>query len=225
MILVKDLLGVGEIDLLFGPLVPRELRDPLEERPDHLVLGRLRARALQSSEFAIDLGPLLLGEVEFGDTVAHLLDVVSLLLFAELLLDRLELLSQEHLTLPFTEFGLDLRLDILLSVDPGELTLDRKQARTHPLLVVEQFKQFLLVGRLQLQVERNQIRKRTRLVHALDQLVQRLGRNSSTRAELSSPIPQLLIQSLEGRVLVVLGLQRIHIEEDGVQHGLAFLVI
>src|SRR2546422_5157155 len=44
-------------------------------------------------------------------------------LVAQLLADRLQLLAQQHLTLPLAQLLLDLRLDLLLSVDDADLAL------------------------------------------------------------------------------------------------------
>ena len=91
----------------------------------------------------------------------HLLDVVSLLLLAELLLDRLELLPQEHLPLTLAELGLDLRLDVLLGVDARELPFDRRPAtermRASSSRSLE--KPLLVFAVSKLQVERDEIRR------------------------------------------------------------------
>src|SRR5690606_41219573 len=94
VVLLGDLLRARAIDLLLAPLLPGQLRHPLEEGADDLVLGRLRARALESPELALHLGALLLAELELLDALTHLLDAVALLLLAELLLDRLDLAAQ-----------------------------------------------------------------------------------------------------------------------------------
>ena len=73
--------------------------------------------------------------IERLEALTHLLDVVALFLLTELLLNRLELLTQQHLALPLTELRLDLGLDVLLSIDPGELPFDCHQARPHAFLI------------------------------------------------------------------------------------------
>src|SRR2546422_5002325 len=44
-------------------------------------------------------------------------------LVAQLLADRLQLLAQQHLALPLAQLLLDLRLDLLLSVEDADLAL------------------------------------------------------------------------------------------------------
>jgi hypothetical protein len=225
VVLLQDLLRERQIDLLFGALVPRQLGHPLEERADDLVFGRLRARALQALELTIDLGALILGELEGLDALTHLLDVVAFLLFAELLLDRLELLTEQHLALPLAELRLHLGLDVLLRIDARELALDREEAFAHTLLVVEQLEQTLLLGRLQLEVERDQVGERTRLFDALDQLVESFGGYAAACSQLGRAIAELAVERLERRILGLLRLPALHLQEHGVQHGLPLGVV
>ena len=59
----------------------------------------------------------------------------------------------------------------------------------------------LLVRGLQLEVERHQVRERTGILHPLDQLVQRLGRNAATGARARRPGPAAhVVERLERRV-------------------------
>ena len=225
VVLVQDLLGASQVDLLLCALLPRQLGDPLEEGADDLVLGRLRARALEPPELTIHLRRLLLGQLELLDALPHLLYVVSLLFLSELLLDRLQLLAQQHLALALTELGLDLGLDVFLSVHPRQLALDRNEHLAHAFLVVEQLEKSLLLGGLQLDVERNQIRERAGVVDALYELVQRLGRHSAAGPELGGTIPQLTVQRLEGGILGLSRLLALHLQDDRVQHRLTLAVV
>jgi AraC-like DNA-binding protein len=62
----------------------------------------------------------------------------------------------------------DARLDVLLGLDAGELPLDGHEGPPHPLLVVEDLEQLLLVRRGQFQIEGHQVREGPGIVHALD---------------------------------------------------------
>ncbi len=64
VVLVEDLGGVLEVDLLLGAGVPRQLGDGLEIGTDHLRLHRLAAHARQASELAVDLLAHVLGQLE-----------------------------------------------------------------------------------------------------------------------------------------------------------------
>ena len=66
------------------------------------------------------------GQLQRFELLAQLADLVgAVFAVAELLLDCLELLAQEHLALPLAQLLLDLRLDVGLRVDHGDLTLRR----------------------------------------------------------------------------------------------------
>ena len=58
----------------------------------------------------------------------------ALVVLAQLLLDRLELLAQEHLALPLAQLLLDLRLDVLLRLEHADLALHVDQHAAEPLL-------------------------------------------------------------------------------------------
>src|SRR3989449_10570376 len=78
-------------------------------------------------------------------------------LLAQLLADRLQLLAQQHLTLPLAQLLLDLRLDLLLSVDDADLALDVDQHPPQSLLDCEGLEQRLALGRFHLEVPRHEI--------------------------------------------------------------------
>ncbi len=225
MVLLQNLLSAREVDLVLGPLVPRQLRDPFEVGPDDLVLGRLWARALQPPKLAVHLRALLFVELELFEALTHLLDVVALLLLTELLLNRLELLAQEHLALPLTQLGLDLGLDVFLSVDARQLPLDGHERGPHAHLVVEHLQELLLVLRRKLQIEGHEVGERPGVVDALDELVQRLGRYASSGSQLGRPVPELAIQGLERRLLGVGGTLAVHREQHRVQHALPLVLV
>ncbi len=66
-------------------------------------------QALQAGELAIGLAADLLGQLEGVELLAQLVGLgLHLVLLAQLLLDRLELLAQEVLALGLVELGLDL---------------------------------------------------------------------------------------------------------------------
>ena len=113
VVVVEDLARVLQIQVVLGLLVPGQRGDPLEVRANHPVLGHRRLQASEAGELALhllvhDLGQL--DRIQLPPQLAYLgLDLVGL---AELLLDRLELLAQEVLTLSLVELGLDLGLDL-----------------------------------------------------------------------------------------------------------------
>src|SRR2546425_12937239 len=71
--------------------------------------------------------------------------------------DRLQLLAQQHLTLPLAQLLLDLRLDLLLSVDDADLALHVHQHAPQSLLDREDLEQCLALGRLHVEVARHEV--------------------------------------------------------------------
>ena len=59
----------------------------------------------------------------------------------------------------------------------------------------------------------------------MDELVERLRRNAATGTELGRPVTQLAVERLKRGGLNVSRLERFHLEKDGVQHRLPFLVV
>ena len=89
---------------------------------------------LEPAELAVDFLAALLGQLERGELLAQLLELVPLVVLAQLLPDRLELLAQEHLALPLAQLLLDLRLDVLLGLEHPDLALHVHQHAAQPLL-------------------------------------------------------------------------------------------
>src|ERR1700681_1075267 len=113
-----------QIKLIIGSLVPRKLRDPLEVRPNHLRFHRLAAGSLETPELALDFGARLFRELQLRELVAKVRDLLARIVVSKFLLDRLELLAQVHLALPFAQLLLNLRLDVFLSLQQTNLPLD-----------------------------------------------------------------------------------------------------
>ena len=82
----------------------------------------------------------------------------------------------------------------------------------------------LVLGR-ELEVEGDQIRERARVLDALDQLVERLGGNATTGAELGGAVAQLPVERLEGGIVLHARPLALHLQEDGAQHVVALLLV
>ena len=120
---------------------------------------------------------------------------------------------------------MDTGLDLLLGVETSQLAFYCHERRAHALLIVERFEKRLLILGRQLEVERYQIRECPRLVHALDQLVECLGRHTASGSQLGCAVPQLLIESLKGRIVDVRVRLTVHLEENRPQHLLTLGLI
>ena len=221
MVLLEDLLGAVQVELVVGALAPGQLGDPLQVGADDLVLRGLGRRPVEPAQLALDFVARGVAQLQLGDPVAQLVRLVALALLAELLADLLHLLAQKHLALALAEFLLDLGLDVLVGIDPHQLPLDRHQRGPHPVLVAEGFEQLLLLGRRQLQVEGHEVGKRAGLVDSLDQLVQRFGRHTAPGPELGGPFPQFLVECLEPGVLLVGRSVSVDRDQGGLEHRLA----
>ena len=147
VVLVEDLAGVLDVEVVLGLLRPGQLDQPLEVGADDAVLGGGRRQPLQPAELALGLLPRLLGQLRLLDPLAQLVDLGLLLVaLPQLLLDRLQLLAQEVLALALVDLRLDLRLD--LGAEPHHLQLAGEDLRepAQPLRDVDLLEQLLLLG-------------------------------------------------------------------------------
>src|SRR4051794_3278639 len=128
VVLVERLARLRQVEVVHRLLRPRQRGEPLQVCADHAVLGGLRRQALEAVELALGLLHAVLGQPRGLDLLAQLARLGLLLVdFAELVLDRLQLLAQEVLALALLHLRLDLRLD--LRADGGQLELPREHLR------------------------------------------------------------------------------------------------
>jgi hypothetical protein len=146
---VQDLARMGDVQVVLGALRPRQVDEPLEVGADHAVLGRCLRQPLEAPQLALGGLLRLLGQLGGLQALAQLGDLGLLLVaLAQFLLDRLQLLAQEVLTLALVELRLDLRLDLRPELDhlefAGEDLRQAPQALGHVDLLQELL---LLLGR------------------------------------------------------------------------------
>ena len=170
VVLVEDRRGAGEVEVLLAARAPRQLGDRLEVGADDLRLHRLAVHPRQRAELAVDLRLRDLGQLEGGELLLQLGQAPVVVALAELLLDRLELLAQEHLPLAVAELLLDLRLDLRLGVEHGDLPLHRDQHTAQPLLDRSRLEQRLPLRVRQLDVRRHQVGEVRRLADLGEEL-------------------------------------------------------
>ena len=134
VVLIEDASRLAEVEVVLRADVPRDLEHPVEVRPDPAVLRALLAGPLETVQLALDLGADVLGHagaLEASPVTGR--DVVAA--FAELLLDRLELLAQQEVSLgllhPLVDLGANLLAHRRVSEhvlgpadEPGESLLD-----------------------------------------------------------------------------------------------------
>ncbi len=133
MILVEDAPCPVEIEVVGGEHVPWKREDPLEIRADDAVLGRRRRQLGEPLELPASLAIDLLWQAGLVDPTSELreLGLISVCL-AELLLDRLQLLSQHVLALRLLHLGLNLRLDLRAQLEGLELAVQDHGERPEP---------------------------------------------------------------------------------------------
>ncbi len=205
VVLVQDARGLGNVQLLLGARVPGQLRDRLEIRADDLRLHRLAADASQPVPLPVDLLAGILREIQSVELRLELLEPVvgGAVAFAQLLLDRLELLAQVHLALAAADLFLDLGLDVLLGREHLDLPLDADQDAAQPVLDRERLQESLLVGNRDVEVSGHQVRQPSGLVDLRQDLLDRLVGKAQLLAELGRALAGLAVQAGEGRVVRV----------------------
>ncbi len=129
VVLVQDPLRLHDVEVLLAPRRPGKLGDELEVVAKHLRLHRLAGETLELLPLPVDLLADVLGQDESLELLLEPLQVVvPVLALAQLLLNRLQLLAEEHLPLPVAQLLLDLRLDLFLRVEDVDLPLDVDRA-------------------------------------------------------------------------------------------------
>ncbi len=165
-----------QVEVVLGRLVPRKRGDPLEVTAHDSVLGHRRLQALEPAELSVDLLAHLLGQLDGSELLAQLGDLrLDLVGFAELLLDRLQLLAEEVLTLTLLELGLHLRLDLGSDRDHLELPGQDLRESAQPLGDVELLQQRLLLVGLQPQRAGDQVGQAARILDVGDHDLQLFG--------------------------------------------------
>ena len=129
VVLLENLGRARNVHAFIGALRPRQLADGLEVGANDLRLHALGPHPFESIELALDLLACRLRELQGLELFVQLLEVLSAAVVAELSLDGLELLAQEHLALAVAELLLDLGLDVFLGVEDRDLLLNVDEHR------------------------------------------------------------------------------------------------
>ncbi len=211
MILVEHAPGLDRVEPIFGRLVPGDVEHPVDVGAQHLVLGRRRRHALEAIDFAQGGFFDPFGEVRVGDAGADFLDVA--VAFAELGLNRLQLLPQHVLALGIGHLLLGARFDSALELEHLNLARQRHGDGIELDLEVVLLEQLLLVLRLHVEQAGEQVGDAQRVVHAGDErldvgreaggererLIDELLQSAHARIDADAPIRGLL-ERLEERL-------------------------
>jgi hypothetical protein len=125
MVLVEDATGFDRVEPIVGHRRPGQLQQPVQVRPDHLVLGRRGAHPSKPIDFPIGDHLHVGGQLGFGDARLELPGLVALAL-AQFLLDGLQLLAQVVLLLRVRHLLLRLRLDLALQLEDRDFAREQR---------------------------------------------------------------------------------------------------
>ena len=165
MVVVEDLLGVLEVLLDAGALLPRDRQHPVEVVADHRGFGRHGAHRAQLLDLGQRLLARLLGELRGLDARLELRRLVApVLALAQLLLDRLHLFVQIVLALRLLHLTLDARADALLDLEHPDLAFHQRDHAFQPAADRADLQQFLLLAELDREVRGDRVRELARLL-------------------------------------------------------------
>ncbi len=147
MVRVQHLACVHRVQALVGALAPRHGDQPVEVGPDHARFGALLAHPLEPGQFLLGLLPGVVGHAGLFDLCPVLLDDGGVVL-AQLLADRLHLLTQEVVTLLALGAVLDVVADPLAYLQLGQPLALVADCKLEPLGDVERLQQadLFLIG-------------------------------------------------------------------------------
>ena len=193
VVLVEDPLRLDDVEVLLAPRRPRQLRHELEVAPHDLGFHRLAREALELLPLPVDLLADLLGQDERVELLLEAVQVVAVVLaLSQLLLDRLQLLAEEHLALAVAELLLDLRLDLLLRVEDVDLPLDVHERPPDPVLDGQRLEQELPLGGRDVDVAGHEVGETARVVGIGQDVPDRLVGQAELLRELGGALAQLL---------------------------------
>ena len=225
MISLEDLLGVRDVELLLGRLRPGKVGHDLQIRPHDLGLGGFAREALQTAELALDLLARLGGQLEGLDALSEVVRLLGVDVLTQFLLDRLHLLAQEDLALPFPQLLLHLLADLLLRLEQPDLLLQVDEERPQSRLDGEGLEEFLLLLHLEFCVEGDEIGQFSGRRHAAEQVVDDLLRYPPETADLGGALMYFLVERREGPLLRVERIHVVHLARDDLQVSVTLHVL
>src|SRR3989454_3438959 len=176
VVLVEDPPRALDVDVVGRLLLPGHRHEPVDVRPGDGVLRRRRRHLGEPVELPESLALGLLRHARRLDLVAQRPDFLRALVgLAELLLDRLHLLTQVVLALRLRHLGLDVGLDLGAQLEDLRLLPERADEPLEPLLDVDRLEQLLLERRRQRRQRRH------------DQIREGARRSEEHTSELQSP--------------------------------------
>ena len=165
VVLLEDLLGLVDVELVLRVLLPRQRDDPVDVVAHDRRLGGHRRHHLELLELLLGLLARLRRHLLLADLLLELLDLVlELVLLAELLLDRAHLLVEVVLLLGLLHLLLDPGADALLDLEDLDLGPHEAEDLLEALGGIQQLEQRLLLLELDPEVGDDRVGQTRRLV-------------------------------------------------------------
>ncbi len=112
VVFIQDALGLVDVDIVFGGLVPGQAHEPVQISPRHGILGRCRMDRFKTRQFLLGHLEGFFRHIGFFNGFAQFGQFrILVFAFSQLLLDRLHLLAQHIFTLTLVHLAGDLGLD------------------------------------------------------------------------------------------------------------------
>ena len=165
------------------------------------------------------------GSSSLFELLAKLADFLGLVVVAELFLNRLHLLAQEHLALALAELFLHLRFDLVLRLEQRDLALHVHEHAAQALLNRKRFEQSLFFRNGELDVARDEVGELAGLGDGIEHLMHDFLGKAATLAELGGAFANFLVERLERGVLVVERRHLFDVHHDGREIALALHVL
>jgi hypothetical protein len=165
MVLVEDPLGLGDVELVLGPFLPRDGDEPVDVVAADGRLGGHGRHHPQFLDLLLRLLVRLLAHPALLDLLLELVELgASLLAVPQLLLDRPHLLVQVELALVLLHLLLDAAPDPPLDLEDLDLGLHQQQQLLEPLRVGLELQHRLLLGDLDGKLGREGVGQARRIV-------------------------------------------------------------
>ena len=150
--------------------VPRQVEDPVEIRAHHGVLGAADLHRAQALELLLGDSVGFARQIGLGDPLLEPVQISLIaLVFAELLLDGLELLPQHVFALVLAHLLLDLGVDALAHLEDLELSGEQAEHLADAFLDIHRLHELGFLLHRRVQVGRHQIRQVPRRLDGIDE--------------------------------------------------------
>ena len=170
--------GSGEVDRCLDRRCPRQLHHPVEVGSQHWVFARRVGHALQPPQFLTDVGLDVWRHARLGDRSVERADLgVVVAGLAQFILDRLQLLAKQELSLSVVELFLGALADLARQAQHFDAMRQQRQQLAHAPLHRYGFQQGLLLVHIRIDETRDDVCQRARAAGGLQRMDQ-LGRHT-----------------------------------------------